>query len=166
MFQRFILLLFCLLFCFQAFNKPIPFLGYGYYENLCLGLSGKVSKKPYLASSVGINPFVLKNTLLLSYSFSAGKSLFCMPKKTDQRINLQAKSVLWYYNNPNNRFLNFTVGPELSSKLLVKSKHSFLISAGVAYNFVLLYQRKSYNEVGWPLEIQPTLSFIYLFDKR
>src|SRR5438093_499683 len=71
---------------------------------------------------------------------------------------LQLKIFSWYFNNDYNKFLMLGVNPELRLIHKVNSRLQMLVSAGIVYNALLHYERKTNEEVGFPKDWQPSFS--------
>lgn len=48
--------------------------------------------------------------------------------------------------------------PEVGLGYKLNDKIAIMTNGGVSYNIQMIYKRKTYEEVGWPYDWQPTFS--------
>lgn len=105
------------------------------------------------AQPIGKNKIVTFNNRVVVPFFAF--KVFQIPLET--KVSLS--TFLWSYNNAYNQFINLSLGPELHLKNHFKNnKNGIPLCAGIMYNNVLLYKRKTYEEVGWPTNWIPSFS--------
>ncbi|MEO6168120.1 MAG: hypothetical protein ABIO46_07480 [Chitinophagales bacterium] len=132
--------------------------GIGNYESVYSGVNVGFSRNHYFEVAVGIKPWNLENELYVMMYADVGIPLFKKEELSVMKIYFQPKVITWYLNNDYNRFLFIAIGPEL--RVTYNLAHALQVcgSAGLVYNAKLYYERKTYEEVGWPLEYQPSFS--------
>jgi hypothetical protein len=143
-------------------NKVHLLIGAGNYEALYAGLQHKINKKEYLQFALGIKPLGLKREKYYSGFLCYGSKWI---KKDDQLIipALQIKTVLWVIDNRSYKFSFIGINPELALEVKLNEKLKLAAAAGVIYNTMVKYKRKTYENVGWPREFQPSFSMHLCF---
>lgn len=131
--------------------------GIGNYESLYIGINKTFKSNVYLETALGFNPFYIKNKNYEVFYLSGGHFLF-NNKKRPCKIGIHVKAMVWHLNNIYNRFVVFSPNPEMRISKKIK-KINFSFTGGYLYNTPFYYKRKTYQEVGWPNEWQPSFSF-------
>lgn len=132
--------------------------GIGNYESVYSGVNIGFSGNHYFETAIGIKPWNLENELYAMMYADIGIPLFKKDELSVMKIYFQPKVITWYLNNDYNRFLFIAIGPELRFTYNLSTALQVCASAGLVYNAKLYYERKTYEEVGWPLEYQPSFS--------
>lgn len=142
-------------------QSPFVFLGIGNYEYLHVGINVPIRKKYYFEMAAGIKPWGFENYNYQMAYLGFGRKLL---KEKPRKLNLflQLKLLTWHFNNKYNEFLVEGINPELRLVYTINKKVSVSMNGGVLYNFPLYYDRKTYLEVGWPHEWQPSFSVQFL----
>ena len=140
--------------------------GVGNYEYLYSGINMQIFKIAYAEFAIGIKPWNFSSEFYAMTYLDAGLSLFNNAKHPVIRTYLQPKAVTWYFNNDFNRFVFIGLGAELRLVYSITDKIEAAGSAGALYNFELYYERKTYEEVGYPKELQPSFSVQFLFSLK
>ena len=85
-------------------------------------------------------------------------------KEKPRKLNLfiQLKLLTWHFNNKYNEFLVEGFNPELRLTYTINKRSLISLNGGILYNSPFYYDRKTYQEVGWPHEWQPSFSVQYL----
>jgi len=71
--------------------------------------------------------------------------------------------VCWVFNNIYNHFKFLGTNPEKRIAYTIKKRMQVCGNIGGLYNTKLYYERKTYKEVGWPKEWQPSFSVQLLY---
>ncbi|MDQ3049230.1 MAG: hypothetical protein M3R27_16915 [Bacteroidota bacterium] len=139
-------------------TKTAVFIGAGNYEYLHLGFNSSIKQKHYVEIAAGIKPWGFNTSQYQSAYLLAGTRLF---KKRSLLISpsIHLKCIGWHFNNRYNRFVVLGINPELRFSIRLKNHFSLSINAGGLYNTPLYYERKTFEEVSWPKEWQPSFSF-------
>jgi len=132
--------------------------GVGNYEYLYAGLNIPILKTSYTEFAIGIKPWNFSSEFYAMMYFDVGLPLFETGKHHLLRAYLQPKAVTWYFNNEYNRFVFIALGGEIRLTYSLNRKIDLSASAGALYNLELHYERKTYEEVGYPKELQPSFS--------
>jgi hypothetical protein len=133
--------------------------GIGNYEYLHAGVHIPFSGNHYFETGAGIKPWNFKSEFYASTFLGAGFPLFNSDKSFLFKTIHQAKVFFWYFNNEYNRFVFFGLGPEARIVYSLSRRMNLCGSFGAVYNFQIYYERKTYEEVGFPKELQPSFSF-------
>ena len=137
--------------------------GLGNYEYLYSGINVKTLKVLYTEFAVGIKPWNFSNEFYAMAYLDAGLPLFNYEKHTIIKTYLQPKVLTWYFNNEFNRFVFIGIGGEIRLVYPITDQVQVAGTAGALYNLELYYERKTYEEVGYPKELQPSFSIQVLF---
>lgn len=142
-------------------QRPFVFAGIGNYEYLHVGINVPIRKKYYFELAAGIKPWGFKNYNYQMAYLDFGRRLL---KEKPGKLNLfiQLKLLTWHFNNKYNEFLVEGINPEFRLAYSITKKAMISLNGGLLYNSPLYYNRKTYLEVGWPHEWQPSFSLQYL----
>lgn len=132
--------------------------GIGNYESVYSGVNIGFSGNHYFEAAIGIKPWNLEKEVYAMMYADVGIPLFKKDELSVLKMYFQPKLITWYLNNDYNRFLFIAIGPELRFAYNFSPAIQLCGSAGLVYNAKLYYERKTYQEVGWPLEYQPSFS--------
>ncbi|MBL7811479.1 MAG: hypothetical protein JNL57_04575 [Bacteroidetes bacterium] len=138
--------------------------GVGHIECINSGLQYRITKKIHGLSTAGVNLFNHNTTLCITQKFIS--PLFAQ-KFADQSGKLGCSLHIsgWYYNNASNRFINLSFGPELQW-IQKFSNGSLALYGGMLWNNVPYYQRKTFENVGWPNNWQPSFGARWHFKSK
>jgi hypothetical protein len=162
----------CLLFFMKLFvikaqtdstsQRPLIFAGLGNYEYLHAGINFPIKKKHYFEIAVGIKPWGFNDANYQMLYLCYGRKLF---KEVPRKINLflHLKVLTWHYNNQYNEFVVLGVNPELRLTYALNKKYLLALNGGILYNSPFYYDRKTYQEIGWPNQWQPSFSLQFLY---
>ncbi len=143
----------------SAKTKLALIAGAGNYEYFHAGTHLLFIDKIYFETSLGIKPWGFRANLYTMLCLNLGTKIL---KKREQPRFLEPsfhlKAVAWYFNNTYNRLLVVASGAELRLSFRLSNKFQLFANGGVVYNSVPYYERKTYSEVGWPKEWQPSFS--------
>lgn len=144
-----------------AKQRPFVFAGIGNYEYLHVGINVPIRKKYYFEIAAGIKPWGFENYNYQMAYLGFGRKLL---KEKPRKLNLfiQLKLLTWHFNNKYNEFLVEGINSELRLTYSINKRSMISLNGGVLYNSPLYYDRKTYLEVGWPHEWQPSFSLQYL----
>ncbi len=140
-------------------NKTDVLLGGGNYEYLHGGLKITNKKEYYFETAIGLKPWRFSEEKYFMGYVAFGSDYPVIKEK--QRLfvpSLQLKLLIWDLDNKFNHFLFWGVTPEVGLSYRLNEKIKIKVNGGVAYNMQIIYQRKTYEEVGWPKDWQPTFS--------
>ena len=143
-------------------KKAALFIGLGNYEYLHIGISYSFKQTHYAELAVGIKPWSFNSSnyqmayFCLGTKFSETKTFVLTP-------SIHLKCIIWRFDNDYNRFVVFGINPEFRITRKIKKEFAISLNAGALYNSPLTYKRKTYMEVGWPKEWQPTFSLQLLY---
>lgn len=140
-------------FSVNAKNKTYIITGMGNYETLYAGVQKEYRGKHSIEFALGTNPFMLHYQM----GYLSGSATVYHQNKIPFDIQMQLKALVWNYEDRYVHFIIFTPNPELRIARNF-GKIRLAISGGYVYNTPLLYKRKTYLEVGWPREWQPSFS--------
>lgn len=143
-------------------KKTALFVGAGNYEYLHIGLSYSFKQKHYAELAIGTKPwgFTISNYQMACFSLGTKLSKMKFLKFTS---SLHLKCIIWRFDNDYNKFVVFGINPEFRITKKIKNDFFFCLNAGALYNSPLTYERKTYLEVGWPKEWQPSFSLQILY---
>jgi hypothetical protein len=157
----------CVLFqsCFSAkaqtpdsMNSVSLIGGIGNYEYLYSGFNFPIARNNYFETAIGIKPWSFQSEFYAMMYIDAGIPIFDQDHAPLLKLYLQPKIIIWYFNNEWNRFVFLGVGPEARLIYPINSRLHLGGSLGIIYNMQLYYERKTYEEVGYPKELQPSFS--------
>lgn len=142
-------------------QSPLLVAGIGNYEYLHAGINFPIKKKYYFEMAAGIKPWGFNNYNYQMMYFDFGRKLL-KEKPGNIKLFLHLKLLTWHFNNPYNEFLVEGINPELGLTYSINKKSLLSVNGGLLYNSPFYYDRKTYREVGWPNEWQPSFSLQYL----
>ena len=161
--RLFYFLMLFLLLSSEATADPIPkrryglFTGIGNYEYFHAGAQFILKNKNYFEVAGGIKPWNVTDQKyrmgFVSYGFP-----FLKKKDTKLKYFLQLKALLWNLDNDSYRFTMLGTAAEIKGEFPLGSTWSLFANAGIMYNNLLKYDRKSFEEVGFPKDFQPSFS--------
>lgn len=137
--------------------------GAGNYEYLYSGINIPLFKTNYTEIAIGIKPWDFQSEFYAMMYVDAGLALFTIKKHPAITTFIQPKIVTWYFNNEYNRFLFIGLGGEIRVAYALSERVELCGSLGALYNLELSYERKTYEEVGYPKELQPSCSIQLAF---
>ncbi|HYV90750.1 MAG TPA: hypothetical protein VE978_03170 [Chitinophagales bacterium] len=132
--------------------------GAGNYEYLYSGFNFPFATNFYLETAIGIKPWNLKTEFYAMTYVDIGIPLFDSEHQPLLQLYLQPKFFCWYFNNEWNRFIFLGLAPEARLRYPISGRLGLCGTVGVIYNLQLYYERKTYEEVGYPKELQPSFS--------
>jgi hypothetical protein len=133
--------------------------GFGNYEYLHIGIDKNFLKHArYVEIGAGINPFQFSTTKYVMAYLNLGGYLFEKRKKKRTRWGIHVNNVFWHYSNKYNLFNVYGVGIALKCNYALTKKLEIHGQGGILYNSVLSYERKTFEEVGWPNQWQPSFN--------
>lgn len=94
---------------------------------------------------------------------SCCKVLFHSKKNANKHVDARLKVIVWNLENKSNVFSAITFVPEINFALPLKKKHQLNLFCGYSYTSVFRYKRKSYDEIGWPIEWLPQFGAAFKF---
>ncbi len=159
--------------CFLSFNalalqtdslnkKTALFIGFGNYEYLHIGISYSVKQKHYAELAVGIKPWAFNKSNYQMAYFCLG-TMLSETKTYKLTPSIHLKCIIWSFDNEFNKFVVLGINPEFRITKKIKNQYTLSLNAGALYNSPLTYKRKTYEEVGWPKEWQPSFSVQFLY---
>lgn len=174
--KLFIKMLRTLLFCFFIFfiflrsqaqqetikHQVFLFTGIGNYEYLHAGINIPVKTKYCVEIAAGVKPWGFNKSNYQMAYLSFGRVLLREQLRKIQPY-LSLKILTWHFNNRYNEFVVLSVNPELRLSFALNEKMILAINGGLLYNSPFYYERKTYLEVGWPKEWQPSFSMQFLY---
>ncbi|MBA3704411.1 MAG: hypothetical protein H0W84_00480 [Bacteroidetes bacterium] len=137
--------------------------GMGNYEYLHVGLNVVLKHKYYFETAVGIKPWGFRERYMMGYICFGGRFLKEKEKIKKLKPYLHLKLLCWDLDNAYNHFLFLGINPEIRIAYTLKKRLQLCGNIGGAYNTKLYYKRKTYEEVGWPKEWQPSFSIQFLY---
>ncbi len=135
--------------------------GAGNFEYLHFGICAPIYKRFKFQTSVGFKPYGFRKTEI--YTFNNRLNYQILKNARLSKFIVAINSILWYFNNASNQFFNFSVGPEIGYYV---AQYRLELHAGIVYNSVLKYTRKTYNEIGWPNNWMPSFGLILHLNKK
>ena len=141
-----------------AAPKLYAIAGIGNYEYLWGGIGLTFEQKICTEAGFGIKPWYFGTTYTQAH-ISAGMLLASEMKRIKNiAASVHVKCFAWQLENEFNYFMAIGIGPELRlSYKRIKRLHPALNIGGL-YNTVIKYERKTFDEAGWPREFQPSFS--------
>lgn len=81
------------------------------------------------------------------------------------RFGVQLNTTYWHFSNTYNLFESVAFCPALRLNIRARRWQRLYMDlrAGYGYNAVLKYERKTFEEVGWPVQWLPTLSIQFKY---
>jgi hypothetical protein len=136
--------------------------GVGNYEYVHIGLNRSIKKNYYLEAAVGIKPWgISKEKYAMGYLCFGGTILKQKERKIQPYLHL--KLLVWDLDNPYNQFVFLGINPEIKFSYKINQRTQLAANIGAIYNNMLYYNRKTYEEVGWPKQWQPSFSVELLY---
>lgn len=130
--------------------------GAGNYEYLHAGVNVPIKHRYYFETSIGIKPWGFNERYMMGYVCFGGQLLKEKQKKIKPYLHL--KLLCWDLDNAYNHFLFLAINPEIRISYAINERIQLCGNIGGLYNSMLYYKRKTYEEVGWPKEWQPSFS--------
>lgn len=147
------------------FSLPLTgqfFAGIGYYENVFFGCDLMKRKNIVIRNAIGLLPGFKNQQYTASYFINLERKV--KTYKNNSRLGANGKFTAWWLTNQWNDFLCIIPSFEVSYSHRIKGIE-FNAAAGIGFNFVPFYRRKTYAEVGWPREWSPTISLFFPIKK-
>ncbi|MCE9539476.1 MAG: hypothetical protein K8R85_09690 [Bacteroidetes bacterium] len=138
------------------------FIGVGNYEYLNVGFNTSIKQKHYVEVAVGIKPWGFNSSKYQMAYFCLGTKLF-KERTFIFTPNIHLKCLLWNFSNDYNRFVVLGINPEFRITKTIKNNLEFSLTSGILYNSPLYYQRKTYLEIGWPKQWQPSFGVQFFY---
>lgn len=135
--------------------------GAGNYEYLHAGVNIPIKHNYYFETAIGIKPWGFNERYMMGYVCFGGQLLKEKQKKIKPYLHL--KLLCWDLDNAYNHFLFLAINPEIRVCYTVNKRIQLCGNVGGLYNSMLYYKRKTYEEVGWPKEWQPSFSLQLLY---
>lgn len=143
-------------------KKKSIFIGAGNYEYLNVGFTSSIKQKHYVELAAGIKPWEFNSSTYQMAYFCLGTKLF-NERNFLFTPNIHLKCLVWQFNNDYNRFVVMGINPEFRITKSLRNNFALSISTGIVYNSPLYYNRKTYLEIGWPKEWQPSFSIQFFY---
>jgi hypothetical protein len=138
-------------------KKYVLFLGMGNYEYLHAGAHFIHRNKSYFEAAAGFKtwsaPAQKYKMAFVAYGFPVFKK-----KHNALKYFLQLKALFWDLDNDAYQFSMLGTAAEMKAGISVGPRCSLLANAGLMYNNLLKYDRKSFTDVGFPKDFQPSFS--------
>lgn len=131
--------------------------GVGNYEEFYLGLEKNISSKGYLEGAIGLRPYNRAHEKYYMSYICYGER-WVAERKRRLVPSRHLKLLFWHLENDVYAFTFLGINPELRLSFSLNKKFTIYSSGGIVYNTMLAYNRKTYNDVGWPREFQPSFS--------
>jgi hypothetical protein len=144
-------------------HKRSFIIGAGAHENLYAGIQFPLGDKFYLETAAGLNPFTIKTRKFAMFYAAPGISL--VKYKSTRKVEpfFHIKNMIWYSEDSYNRFFVFGLNPEFRLSWIIKRRLNIAATAGVMYNTVLNFTRKSDAFPVNPRELEPSLSLQFCY---
>ncbi len=164
--MRLILLVTILLFLFKlpAQNRQLK-IGLGNYEGFNIGLRHNYEKW-HLEYGFGNDLNIYKQGYLTSFHALAGKRLLKNRLSDQQQLFTNFRSLVWNIENKSNIFSAVSLSAELLYKLKLTDKYQLGIYSGVLWSSVFRYERKNFQDIGYPKEWQPNFGFSLYYNLK
>jgi len=143
-------------------KKTALFIGLGNYEYLHIGISYSFKQEHYAELALGVKPWRISNSTYQMAYFCLGTKL-SETKIFKLKPAIHLKCIIWHFDNDYNQFVVIGINPEFRITRKIKKEFAISITAGALYNSQLIYKRKTYAEVGWLKEWQPSFSLQLLY---
>lgn len=121
--------------------------GAGNYSGINLGVS-RYAQGQYVRISAGYLPAQFSG----NYFSLAGTYGMPIVKRENSFLGGGIKLNLWQLDNEVNSFLFLGSGVELLYRTKLSERIAVILAGGIMYNSMLHYERKSAEEIGWPVE--------------
>lgn len=140
-------------------SRALFTIGIGNYEYLHIGLDKNFQRTArYVEVGAGINPIRFSTDHYVMTYLNVGSYIFTKLKNNKLQWGVHINNILWHLSNPYNLFNVYGVGMALKCKWPLASNIELHTQVGWLYNTVVTYQRKTFEEVGWPKQWQPSFS--------
>lgn len=140
-------------------------IGLGQLECIHTGITYPLSSRFWGLTTLGVGlPMRQQQVVALGQKFI----LTSIPaKRASNKLTFGAGFSLtaWYLNNRWNVFQNLSAGPELQLGYRPGRAGMLTAYAGWLWNNVLYYRRKTWEEVGWPRNWQPSFGIRWQFNR-
>lgn len=134
--------------------------GFGHFEGIYLGTAYQYHKR--LSATIGIGTWEVHQpdetyfTVLLKNSM--GFNFKKQPDKTYYNWWISGKAVYWRFEDPYYIWQVISFIPTLERNFHMHEKVDLRVGFGPSIKLVLDFQRKTFQEVGWPYNVRPNFN--------
>jgi len=139
--------------------------GYGYYEGLYIGGKYKYQKRLFINVAFGTLSFVSNNESYYSITIKndLGFNLKKDPNKPWFSWWFSGKIVYWRYEDPYYIWNVMSFIPTIEKNFRISNRLDFRVGMGPSIKLVLDFQRKTFEEVGWPYNVRPNFNLMLIY---
>jgi len=139
--------------------------GYGYFEGVYIGGRYKYQKRLEAGFAAGTLSFASKNGSYYSIIVKndLGFNLIKNPNKPWFSWWVSGKIVYWRFEDPYYIWHVMSFVPSIERNFRISNQLDFRVGFGPSIKLVLDFQRKTFEEVGWPYNVRPNFNLMLIY---
>jgi len=147
--------------------NPFFNIGFGNYDGFFLGY-GHSFKRFNLEYHLGNDFNIYDQGNLIDFNITLSKQVLKKTIKNNFTASVGLKNHVWQLENKSNLFRAIALNPEINIICRRNSKLGISLFAGPIWSTVFQYERKGYQNVGFPKEWQANfgLNILYFLDEK